>query len=61
MVFDAYTIFEESMLTAKMRRAEVKADLDGDGDIELRLARLEHLLERRPILVRARAEQSRAQ
>ena len=28
------------------------ADLDEDGDVELRLARLEHLLERRPILVR---------
>ena len=27
------------------------ADLDEDGDVELRLARLEHLLERRPILV----------
>lgn len=36
------------------------ADLDGDGDVELRLARLEHLLERRPILVRAGAEDSGA-
>eukprot|EP00903_Cladosiphon_okamuranus_P006058 g5973.t1 len=62
MVFDAYTQFEESVLTAKMRMAEesgdddsesdgLGADLDEDGDVELRLARLEHLLERRPILV----------
>lgn len=27
MVFDAYTMFEESVLTAKMRRAEVKHGL----------------------------------
>lgn len=30
----------------------IGTDLDEDGDLELRLARLEHLLERRPVLVK---------
>mmetsp|Transcript_2417 Transcript_2417/g.3520 ORF Transcript_2417/g.3520 Transcript_2417/m.3520 type:complete len:886 (+) Transcript_2417:38-2695(+) len=63
MIFDAYTQFEESVLTAKMQLAndedsendektDSDSDLDDDGDdIELRLARLENLLERRPLLI----------
>lgn len=34
----------------------ISQDLDEDGDLELRLARLEHLLERRPILVRKKTQ-----
>ena len=70
MVFEAYTKFEESMLTAKM---EVAAAMEGGGaddgkgggggggadddldedtnDVDLRLARLERLLDRRPVLL----------
>jgi pre-mRNA-splicing factor SYF1 len=55
LIFDAYTQFEESFLFAKMNAKknvdkinEVKLDID---DINLRLARLEFLLERRPELV----------
>ena len=58
MVFEAHTKFEESMLTAKM---EVAAAMDGDAeeddldedtnDVDLRLARLERLLDRRPVLL----------
>ncbi|CAM9403150.1 unnamed protein product [Chrysoparadoxa australica] len=59
VVFDAYTQFEESVLTAKMQMAGEEEeeegaddDLDADGDdVGLRLARLENLLERRPLLV----------
>ncbi|KAG5177608.1 hypothetical protein JKP88DRAFT_202283, partial [Tribonema minus] len=65
MVFDAYSQFEESVLSAKMQLAEdgdsdgedaagtdSDTDLDDDADdVDLRLARLEHLLERRPLLI----------
>ena len=66
LVFDAYTQFEESMLSAKMEAAADAPDVaddDGDGggvdfvlrdnadDLDLRLARLEHLMERRPELL----------
>jgi pre-mRNA-splicing factor SYF1 len=58
MVFDAFSQFEESMLTAKMEAQEEEDDdgeadeLDVDGDdIDMRLARLEHLMERRPVLL----------
>merc|ERR1712166_1262129 len=55
MIFDAYAQFEESMITAKM---EVEEDSDDDSDeeegddveLEMRLARLEHLMDRRPEL-----------
>ncbi|CAM9979894.1 unnamed protein product, partial [Heterosigma akashiwo] len=64
-LFDAYTQYEEGVLSAKMRLLEEEAgggeeeeeeaglaDLDADGDdVELRLARLEHLLDRRPLLL----------
>jgi len=67
VVFDAYTQFEESMLSAKMEAAaelpppseEGEGTTDGsdfllrdDGDdVDLRLARLEHLMARRPELL----------
>ena len=62
MIFDAYTKFEETMVTAKMEMADDSdddesdddglADLDEDADdVELRLQRLAHLMDRRPILL----------
>mmetsp|Transcript_22773 Transcript_22773/g.74136 ORF Transcript_22773/g.74136 Transcript_22773/m.74136 type:complete len:881 (+) Transcript_22773:19-2661(+) len=75
LIFDAYTQFEESMLSAKMElmddeSGDVGAEDDeardaekgntlgedfllreGDSDVDLRLARLEHLMERRPELL----------
>jgi pre-mRNA-splicing factor SYF1 len=60
LAFDAYAQFEESMLTAKMEMVEEEEaegeggddDLDVDGnDIDMRLARLEHLMDRRPVLL----------
>lgn len=55
MIFDAYAQFEESMITAKMDVEEDSDDSDDDeeGDdveLEMRLARLEHLMDRRPEL-----------
>ena len=51
-VFDAYAQFEESMISAKM---EATSDLgpteEDDLDLELRLARLEDLMDRRPLLL----------
>ncbi|KAJ3211454.1 pre-mRNA-splicing factor syf1 [Entophlyctis luteolus] len=60
MVFDAYAEFEESVISARMEEikeledrddisAEDRADLEADAD--MRLARLEKLMERRPFLV----------
>ncbi|KAL4450099.1 hypothetical protein ABPG77_010768 [Micractinium sp. CCAP 211/92] len=64
LVYDALTQFEESLISAKMEQAaeEEPAEEDGgDGedflltdtgdDLDLRLARLEHLMERRPELL----------
>ena len=65
LIFDAYTQFEESMLSAKMEKIEVDKQCstaeEEDGnqflfkdvgdDIDLRLARLEHLMNRRPELL----------
>jgi len=64
VVFDAYTQFEESVLAAKMEAAgdePAAASDDEDGrdfllldtgdDVDLRLARLEHLMQRRPELL----------
>ena len=45
LIFDAYAAFEEHVLSSKMENDE------DDHEIELRLARLEHLMERRPILL----------
>jgi len=64
-VFDTYAQFEESVLAAKMAAEEEDDDSDGEGggegsdsdgdedgnDVELRLARLEHLMGRRPLLL----------
>lgn len=60
MIFDAYTQFEESMLAAKielLEKVEEKAQkgsetlLSEQDDLDLRMARLESLLERRGELV----------
>jgi pre-mRNA-splicing factor SYF1 len=61
LAFDAFAQFEESMLTAKMEMVEEEEaeegekdddDLDVDGnDVDMRLARLEHLMDRRPVLL----------
>ncbi|TFJ86981.1 hypothetical protein NSK_001315 [Nannochloropsis salina CCMP1776] len=60
MVFDAYSQCEESLLTARVAMLaeeeepedETDDDLDVEGDdTDLRLARLEDLMERRPILL----------
>jgi pre-mRNA-splicing factor SYF1 len=66
LVYDALTQFEESLISAKMEQAadedeEAPALEDEDGedfllkdggdDLDLRLARLEHLMERRPELL----------
>merc|ERR1740138_6046 len=54
LIFNAYSQFEESVLRAKINKLdyceENKINEDTD-DIELRLARLELLIERRPELV----------
>ncbi|KAI8605746.1 hypothetical protein EDD21DRAFT_110303, partial [Dissophora ornata] len=53
-VFDAYAEFEESVISAKMEAAEV-AEAEGEEvdqmDLDMRLMRLERLMERRPFLV----------
>mmetsp|Transcript_27913 Transcript_27913/g.86345 ORF Transcript_27913/g.86345 Transcript_27913/m.86345 type:complete len:928 (+) Transcript_27913:155-2938(+) len=61
LVFDAYAQFEESVLTAKMGALEETPDGERDDedpwaanpqtDVELRLARLERLMSRRPLLL----------
>ncbi|ERE75486.1 pre-mRNA-splicing factor SYF1-like protein [Cricetulus griseus] len=47
-VFDSYAQFEESMIAAKM---ETASELGHDVDLELRLARFEQLISRRPLLL----------
>lgn len=62
IVFDAYVKVEESVLTAKMQLAndpdasstdeeEDEPDASMPNDIEMRLSRIEYLLEKRPILL----------
>lgn len=52
VVFDAYAKFEESMLMAKMNSLEEDEDDDDEAnDIELRMARLEYLMDQRPLLL----------
>lgn len=51
MVFDAYTQFEETMISAKMEDEDEEAeaddlDVEGGDDMDLRLARLQYLLDR---------------
>ncbi|XP_064395800.1 pre-mRNA-splicing factor SYF1-like [Halichondria panicea] len=51
-VFDAYAQFEESMINSKMETtADMGASDDDDLDLELRLARFEMLMDRRPFLL----------
>mmetsp|Transcript_24442 Transcript_24442/g.35917 ORF Transcript_24442/g.35917 Transcript_24442/m.35917 type:complete len:888 (+) Transcript_24442:79-2742(+) len=58
LVFDAYAKFEESVLMAKMREAEEDQESGETSseevvspEVELRLARLEHLMEKRPVML----------
>ncbi|OMJ12408.1 Pre-mRNA-splicing factor syf1 [Smittium culicis] len=52
MVFESYTMFEESLLTRAMEDEASNADSTSTlGLIDLRMARFEHLMERRPFLV----------
>lgn len=51
-VFDSYAQFEESVIAAKMETvSEMGKEEEDDIDLELRLARFEQLMERRPILL----------
>ncbi|XP_041370766.1 pre-mRNA-splicing factor SYF1-like [Gigantopelta aegis] len=51
-VFDAYAQFEKSMIAAKMETMEeTGASEEDDLDLELRLAILESLMDRRPLLL----------
>lgn len=51
-VFDAYAQFEESMISAKMETsAELGPSEEEDIDLDLRLARFEALMDRRPLLL----------
>eukprot|EP00918_Siedleckia_nematoides_P090048 GHVU01197927.1.p1 GENE.GHVU01197927.1~~GHVU01197927.1.p1 ORF type:complete len:741 (+),score=135.56 GHVU01197927.1:233-2455(+) len=51
-VFDAYAQFEESIISAKMEETtEQGPTADDDLELELRLARLESLMDRRPLLL----------
>lgn len=52
IVFDAYAKFEESVLTAKMQmmqQADAAEDPTLFSDVELRMARLEYIMDMRPI------------
>ncbi|KIW64461.1 pre-mRNA-splicing factor syf1 [Phialophora macrospora] len=56
MVFDAYVEFEESILSTLMDGASTRAakgvvDADKDFDLDLKMMRFEHLMDRRPFLV----------
>lgn len=51
-VFDAYAQFEESVLCAKMEEASAaRPSEENDLDLEIRLARFEDLMDRRPLLL----------
>ncbi|KAF3426468.1 hypothetical protein E2986_04597 [Frieseomelitta varia] len=50
-VFDAYAQFEELSLSKRMEEATKNPTEDDDIDLELRLARFEHLMERRLLLL----------
>ncbi|OAP62897.1 pre-mRNA-splicing factor syf1 [Fonsecaea erecta] len=56
MIFDAYVEFEESILSTLMDAASARAakgvvDPDKDFELDLRMMRFEHLMDRRPFLV----------
>uniref|UniRef100_H2YVK1 Suppressor of forked domain-containing protein n=1 Tax=Ciona savignyi TaxID=51511 RepID=H2YVK1_CIOSA len=53
-IFDAYAQFEETVISSKMEQMTNNPSEDpeeDDLDIELRLARFEHLMDRRPLLL----------
>lgn len=51
-VFDAYAQFEKNLISSKMETMEeTGASEEDDLELELRLARLENLMERRPLLL----------
>ena len=52
IIFDAYSKFEESILTAKMQmmsESDAAEDASLYSDVELRMARLEYIMDMRPI------------
>jgi pre-mRNA-splicing factor SYF1 len=56
LVFDSYTEFEESIIGALMEVAATRAekgvvDEAGDFDLDIRMMRFEHLMDRRPFLL----------
>ena len=56
MVFDSYVEFEESIISNLMQAASSRAnkgatDHEADFDLDLRMMRFEHLMDRRPFLV----------
>ena len=52
-VFDAYAQFEESVISGRMENDVIVAEDEDELDLELemRLARMEHLMDRRPLLL----------
>jgi pre-mRNA-splicing factor SYF1 len=51
-IFDAYSQFEEQLISNLMERANDEGlDEEDDLELEMRLARLEYLMDRRPILL----------
>lgn len=56
MIFDAYVEFEESVISSLMDAASARAakgivDAEKDFDLDIRMMRFEHLMDRRPFLV----------
>lgn len=52
IIFDAYSKFEESVLTAKMQLMQQEDDNEASAlysDVELRMARLEYIMDMRPV------------
>ncbi|KAL8639480.1 MAG: hypothetical protein Q9228_003485 [Teloschistes exilis] len=56
MIFDSYAEFEESIISTLMDAAAVRSEKgkrneDADFDLDIRMLRFEHLMDRRPFLV----------
>ncbi|KAG9257562.1 uncharacterized protein F5Z01DRAFT_671157 [Emericellopsis atlantica] len=56
LIFDSYTEFEESIIGALMESASTRAekgveDDDADFELDIRMMRFEHLMDRRPFLL----------
>ncbi|CAH0054213.1 unnamed protein product [Clonostachys solani] len=56
LIFDSYAEFEESILGALMDRAALRTekgieDVDADLELDIRMMRFEHLMDRRPFLL----------